>query len=288
MIKNGFLLIELLIVVGIVGVVSTVVVATINPIEQVNRATDTKLFWEARELVSAVQRATADQELTDLGTDITAEKLDSSAANQILDQLKQTGEWKETKLRPNDHAQLFMTLQGSDGIFAVCFAPKSRSFTYNRTITIFDKDGSYNTSCNGDCFTCALNTTRPLTTAVVTPDPTAAPINECEPFDPAYPRFAWTCNNADQYSEIGCTNFCVADLGCNQPDCPPNRRLLRKEYYGVGAVNFTRCLMSPARVNEVYCASEADSRCDFKSYATDPSDYEYGCSDPVRPFKFKD
>ena len=41
-IKSGFTLVELLIVIGLLGAIALIVISAINPIEQSNRARDTK------------------------------------------------------------------------------------------------------------------------------------------------------------------------------------------------------------------------------------------------------
>ena len=52
----GFTLVELLIVIALIGILATAIVATINPIEQVNKANDAKYKNDASELLAAVER----------------------------------------------------------------------------------------------------------------------------------------------------------------------------------------------------------------------------------------
>jgi len=47
---------ELLIVIALLGVIATIVIAAINPIEQANRASDAGMKADASQLVSAIQR----------------------------------------------------------------------------------------------------------------------------------------------------------------------------------------------------------------------------------------
>jgi prepilin-type N-terminal cleavage/methylation domain-containing protein len=54
--SSGFTLVELLIVIAILGVIATVVIAAINPIEQANRARDSKYRADASQLLSATER----------------------------------------------------------------------------------------------------------------------------------------------------------------------------------------------------------------------------------------
>lgn len=53
---KGFTLVELLIVIALLGVIATIVIAAINPIEQANRASDSGMKADASGLVSALQR----------------------------------------------------------------------------------------------------------------------------------------------------------------------------------------------------------------------------------------
>src|SRR3989344_1192973 len=54
--KRGFTLVELLIVIGLLGAIALIVIAAINPIEQANRARDTRFKADAGQLISAVDR----------------------------------------------------------------------------------------------------------------------------------------------------------------------------------------------------------------------------------------
>ncbi len=54
--RKGFTLVELLIVIALLGVIATIVIAAINPIEQANRASDAGMKADASQLISAVER----------------------------------------------------------------------------------------------------------------------------------------------------------------------------------------------------------------------------------------
>ena len=54
--KKGFTLVELLIVIGLLGAIALIVISTINPIEQANRARDTKFKSDGGQLISAIER----------------------------------------------------------------------------------------------------------------------------------------------------------------------------------------------------------------------------------------
>lgn len=54
--SSGFTLVELLIVIGLLGAIALIVIAAINPIEQANRARDTRFKADSAQLISAVDR----------------------------------------------------------------------------------------------------------------------------------------------------------------------------------------------------------------------------------------
>jgi len=54
--KKGFTLVELLIVISLLGAIALIVIAAINPIEQANRARDTRFKSDGGQLISAVDR----------------------------------------------------------------------------------------------------------------------------------------------------------------------------------------------------------------------------------------
>jgi len=55
----GFTLVELLIVIALIGILAVALVATLNPIEQVNKARDARFKNDAAELLSALERSYA-------------------------------------------------------------------------------------------------------------------------------------------------------------------------------------------------------------------------------------
>lgn len=53
---GGFTLVELLIVIGLLGAIALIVISAINPIEQSNRARDTRFKADGGQLISAIDR----------------------------------------------------------------------------------------------------------------------------------------------------------------------------------------------------------------------------------------
>jgi prepilin-type N-terminal cleavage/methylation domain-containing protein len=53
---GGFTLVELLIVIALIGVLATALVATLDPIEQINKARDSRFKNDAAELLAAIER----------------------------------------------------------------------------------------------------------------------------------------------------------------------------------------------------------------------------------------
>lgn len=54
--SEGFTLVELLIVIGLLGAIALIVIAAINPIEQANRARDTRFKADSAQLISTIDR----------------------------------------------------------------------------------------------------------------------------------------------------------------------------------------------------------------------------------------
>jgi prepilin-type N-terminal cleavage/methylation domain-containing protein len=54
--KRGFTLVELLIVIGLLGAIALITISAINPIEQANRARDTRFKSDGAQLLSAIDR----------------------------------------------------------------------------------------------------------------------------------------------------------------------------------------------------------------------------------------
>lgn len=143
----GFTLIELLIVIAVIGILAVAVLAAINPIEQVNRSSDTGSLSDSEQLISAIDRYYA----STLGTypwmvdttdtlAVNWTKVSSSwvqpTGNNVLDNLSEsggtgTGELKQSyvdKLNKSKNP-LYLYNKGLSGDSNyVCFKSLSSSF----------------------------------------------------------------------------------------------------------------------------------------------------------------
>ena len=79
----GFTLVELLIVIGLLGAIALIVIAAINPIEQINRGRDTGSRSDAEQLLSAFDRYYTSQEK--YPWQATADAEDAVGIDQMVD-----------------------------------------------------------------------------------------------------------------------------------------------------------------------------------------------------------
>ncbi len=149
--SRGFTMIELLIVIAVLGILAVAVLATINPIEQINRGRDTGSRGDAEQLLSAIDRYNATQGLwpwqedTDSPDAVAwgpAEDVEDPAQCPLLDKIAQGGgiaacgsgadEVKAaftTRLRASNYNALYMEFSGSSGdSLYICFSPQSGAF----------------------------------------------------------------------------------------------------------------------------------------------------------------
>jgi prepilin-type N-terminal cleavage/methylation domain-containing protein len=101
--KKGFTLVELIVVVAVVGVLAVALMMTINPVEQVNKARDTKKVNQAKEIIDAAQRY--------------YQIVDSDPTCQDL-----IDEGEITSCDPS------FTFGGSGGSYTIEFSPDSRAY----------------------------------------------------------------------------------------------------------------------------------------------------------------
>lgn len=71
--NSAFTLVELLIVIALIGVLATALVATLNPIEQINKARDSRYKNDAAEVLAAIERYYATQQFYPWSDDVWGE-----------------------------------------------------------------------------------------------------------------------------------------------------------------------------------------------------------------------
>ncbi|MBU0576476.1 type II secretion system GspH family protein [Patescibacteria group bacterium] len=153
--QAGFTMIELLVVIAVIGVLAVAVLSSINPIEQINKGRDTRTRSDAAQLINAVDRYYAIQEIYPWNfttTDFTAvsvlpaDEFDFLGAGSNLltqglttgdetdwdwvDVLVNTSEVKEgfTNRLKNDNSLFVAKEQGSNATMYICFYPSSNAF----------------------------------------------------------------------------------------------------------------------------------------------------------------
>ena len=149
--KNGFTMIELLIVIAVLGVLAVAVLSAINPIEQINRSRDTATRSDAEQLLSAIDRYNAAQGLWPWQDDATetdvvawAQVTDAAPTAGTCTMFENLGSQVDASCPGTDELKtsfinrvintsknaLFIEYGGAagDSVF-VCFNPQSGSFT---------------------------------------------------------------------------------------------------------------------------------------------------------------
>ncbi len=173
-IQKGFTLIELLVVLGILGILAAALLATINPVEQLNKAQDTNLKNVAAQFVSANVRyfsvknalpwnSTASGGAACYTSGTTLASVPMSSLTACIQTLITEGELKQSFLNANNLNQAIVTnpnpqtSNAADTI--VCFQPKSESQQRDSN-TRYTQSGTAGTTCKSqggtnNCYWCA-------------------------------------------------------------------------------------------------------------------------------------
>lgn len=172
--SKGFTLIELLVVLAILGILAAALLATINPVEQLNKATDTSLKNVAAQFVSATVRhystknalpwhsvANGGNACYTAGTTLASVPL--SSLTTCITTLVTEGELKQSFLNANNLNTAIVTnpnpQTGNVADTIVCFQPKSDSQQRDSN-TRYAQNGAAGTSCKSqggtnNCYWCA-------------------------------------------------------------------------------------------------------------------------------------
>ena len=171
---KGFTLIELLVVLGILGILAAALLATINPIEQLNRARDTSLKNLSAQFVQATVRyysvnSALPWSSTAAGGDncytggTTLSSVSLSNLSGCVTTLISDGELKESFINSNDQDSVLVTnpnpQTGGVSDVIVCFMPESEAQQEDPN-TRYSQTGASAASCKSqggtnDCYWCA-------------------------------------------------------------------------------------------------------------------------------------
>lgn len=153
-VKKGFTLIELLIVVVILGILATVVIAALNPVEAINKSRDTALKNDLGTFATAIdsyyatyrqfpwQRVVPAVTLTAIGTANTTPVNNAGTVptwlNGHANSLVGTAEVRSDYHSRASFRDIF--INNTNDVYKVCFAPTSRAFLaearYDNTGTV--------------------------------------------------------------------------------------------------------------------------------------------------------
>jgi prepilin-type N-terminal cleavage/methylation domain-containing protein len=179
---SGFTLVELLIVIALLGAIALIVIAAINPIEQANRARDTRFRSDGGQLISATDRYFAARSefpwMTVTSTYSTDDAFGFAAANNqevgicgatcAADGVLITNDELKTEFRSRDFVEDYDGSDASETIWIgkdsgssssvyACFIPLSNSERQNAvqagnvyTISTADGTRTATTSCDAD------------------------------------------------------------------------------------------------------------------------------------------
>lgn len=168
--SKGFTLIELLIVIAVIGILAVAVLSAINPIEQINKGTDTGKRSDAAELLNAFERFYATFQCYPWDYDgsaciaspnvvskVKASIMKSGAAGSTANTLTvlstTTNEIKPEFLNRTSLASLYVT-KDSIGTAHVCFVPVSKTFQASAKSKGLGQDGAALANCTAT--TCNL------------------------------------------------------------------------------------------------------------------------------------
>jgi len=130
--EKGFTLMELLIVIVIIGILAVAVLAALNPLEQIRRATDSGKKANSRELLDSIDRYTASQGALPVDVNTLVDNTPTSLATgttlaDILSALETAMEIKSGALSGADFTAHYITKHDDDSV-CISFMPESDKF----------------------------------------------------------------------------------------------------------------------------------------------------------------
>lgn len=151
--KKGFTLVELLIVIGIIGLLAVGAVVMINPVEQLNRARDNSTRTAAKDFFDASYRYFAIHESFPWSSAITSVNL-ATGASVYLNSLIDTGELKSDFRNKSELSQIYITSTSPSvaADLAVCFTPKSKALEAE---AVYNISGVSGCPATATCYWCA-------------------------------------------------------------------------------------------------------------------------------------
>lgn len=133
--EGAFTMIELLVVIAVIGVLAVAVLSSLNPIEQINKGRDTRKESDAAQLISAVDRYYALQELYPwnvTGATNPEDLFERGTGDDFTwaDELVTAEEVKDgyvNRIQSEDSMFVFKDAGANENSF-VCFVPSSQAF----------------------------------------------------------------------------------------------------------------------------------------------------------------
>lgn len=179
--KRGFTLVELLVVIAILGIIAVGLIVAIDPIEQINRASDSSRRSLATDVMNSFNRFYASKNYSAACPDSacatylnglsTTTSVDVSALTTVNTNLNSAGETKSAnsytghQQAANVKATLANTATANAATVVLCWQPKSKGQRSNANVadpnsTVFDGIGALQTAlaCPADntntCYQC--------------------------------------------------------------------------------------------------------------------------------------